>query len=94
METVLQNKIPEEELGNYNTEIKEVISTNININTARITVKEPNRINEVVHQYSKYHTILNIVAQYFRAIYIMLNNVQDETRKQLLRNNFELNRIS
>ena len=92
MKTVLQNKIPEEELNIFNTEIKEVISTNIN--TARITVKESNRINEVVHQYSKYHTILNIVAQCFRSIYLMTNNIQDGTRKQLFRRNFELNRIS
>jgi len=94
MENVLQldqNKIPEEKFEEFKNEIKETVS--ISVNTAKITVKEPEGIFGVVHIYSNYHTMLNVVAQCFRAIHLMTKSMSNDSRKTQLRKGFELSRI-
>ena len=77
MENVLQldqNKIPEEKLEEFRNEIKETVS--ITVNAANITAIEPEGIFGVIHIYSNYYTMLNVVAQCFRAIYLMTKKYQ------------------
>ena len=92
MENVLKSKLPEEELENFNIELKPI--TSININAMNIQVKEPEGIYQVLYKYNKYSTILNVVAQCFRAIFLMTKNMKNEERKMQLRKGFQLKRIS
>ena len=43
--------------------------------------------------YSRYSTMLNVVAQCFRAIYLMTKGITNESRRKELRIGFELHRI-
>ncbi len=69
------------------------IETN-NINAMNIQIKEPEGIYQVLYKYNKYSTILNIVAQCFRAIFLMTKNMKNEERKMQLRKGFQLKRIN
>ena len=46
------------------------------------------------YKYSKYSTIVNIVAQCFRAIFLMTRNMKNVERKLQLRKGFQLKRIN
>ena len=87
MENVLKSKLPEEELENFNIELKPM--TSININAMNIQIKEPEGIYQVLYKYNKYSTILNVVAQCFRAIFLMTKNMKNEERKMQLRKGFQ-----
>ena len=88
-----QNTIPKEKLAEFENEIKESIS--ITVNTADITVKEleSEGIYGTINIYSNYHTMLNVVAQCFRAIHLMTKGISNNVRREQLRSGFELARI-
>ena len=96
MESILQlhqKTIPKEKLAEFENEIKESIS--ITVNTADITVKEleSEGIYGTINIYSNYHTMLNVVAQCFRAIHFMTKCISDNVRRKQLQKGFELARI-
>ena len=91
MEEVIQNNVPETEVNNYQTEFKQIPEANIF--NSKITSVIPSGIFGVMYNYSNYYTILNIVAQCFRAIHLMSERNQDEKRKCQIRQGFELSRI-
>ena len=91
LEKVIQNNIPETEVNDYQTEFKQIPEANIF--NSKITPAIPSGIFGVMYNYSNYYTILNIVAQCFRAIHIMSEKNQNEERKYQIRKGFELCRI-
>ena len=91
MEEVIQNNVPETEVNNYQTEFKQIPEANIF--NSKLTPTIPSGIFGVMYNYSNYYTILNIVAQCFRAIHLMSERNQDEERKCQIRKGFELSRI-
>merc|ERR1712175_69482 len=64
-----------------------------NIFNSKITPAISSGIFGVMYNYSNYYTILNIVAQCFRAIHIMSEKNQNGERKYQIRKGFELRRI-
>ena len=68
LEEVIQNNVPETEVIDYQTEFMQIAEANILNN--KITPAIPSGIFGVMYNYSHYYTILNIVAQCSRAIYI------------------------
>ena len=69
MEKVLKSKLPEKESVNYKNELKNIIP--ININAMSVKVKDPEGIHGVLHRYSNYPTLFNVIDQYFRLIFLM-----------------------
>ena len=92
MEEVIQNKVPETEVDDYQTEFKQIPEANIF--NSKITPTIPSGIFGVMYNYSNYYTILNIVAQCFRAIHIMSEKNQNKERKSQIRQGYELSRIT
>ena len=69
LKTVVQSKLPEEEMDEFKTEFKQIPEANIF--NSKITPEIPSGLIGVMYKYNNYYTILNIVAQCFRAIYLM-----------------------
>ena len=53
----------------------------------------PDGIYQVLHRYSNFHTILNIVAQCFRALELMVRAFKDEKRRAEIVKGFVITRI-
>ena len=92
LEEVIQNNVPDPEIDDYQTEFKQI--PEVIIFNSKITATNPSGIFGVMYKYSNYYTILNIVAQCFRAIYIMSDKNQNEERKSQIRQGYELKRIT
>ena len=59
----------------------------------RDDMRGPDGIYQALHRYSNFHTILNIVAQCFRALALMARGIKDEERREEIVKGFAITRI-
>ena len=92
MEVMIQDNLPDTEVNEYQTEFRKIPEANIF--NSKITPETPSGVFGIMYRYNNYYTILNIVAQCFRAIHMMSENNKSENRKMQIRQGYHLDRIS
>ena len=92
LNNILKGQLQKEEMKSIQEEVKEGITSSINV--IKKTAAEPEGIFSIIHRFNSWNTIINITAQYFRAIALMTKGIKDESRKEELRKGFEIHRIS
>ena len=83
MEVMIQDNLPDTEVNEYQTEFRKVPEANLF--NSKITPETPSGVFGIMYRYNNYYTILNIVAQCFRAIHMMSENNKSENRKMQIR---------